>query len=166
MYFEIHFISWQSQNSNSIQLDLWAVTNSNYFMGSCYQIMNKSYQNGGPTWRNNSATYFSFFKPGGYIQHRWMQSKIEKYCYRKHPPSTVNRVTILKSQKNVLRARGECLRQYRVFPKYTKMFEDNMQVSKFYSTQKHSYVQPIIMYYMHILSWFSILLHVSPYTIE
>ena len=46
------------------------------------------------------------------------------------------------------------------------MFEDNMQVSKLYSTEMYRYVKPAIMYYMHILSWFSILLHVSLYTNE
>ena len=36
LYFEIHFISWQSQNSNSIQLDVRAVTHSDCFVNSCY----------------------------------------------------------------------------------------------------------------------------------
>ena len=60
-----------------------------------------------------------------------MQSKIEKYCYRKHAPSIFNRVAILKSQKNVLRAKGECLRQYRVFPIYKKCLKTTCKCQNF-----------------------------------
>ena len=81
-----------------------------------------------------------------------------------HPLST--ELQYLKVRKLFFVPEGSVYDNIECFRNIKKMFEDNMQVSKLYSTQKYRYAKSVSMYYMHILSWFSIVLHVSLYTNE
>ena len=81
-----------------------------------------------------------------------------------HPLST--ELQYLKVRKKFFVQEESVYDNIDCFRNIKKMFENNMQVSKLYSTQEYGYVKPINMYYVHILSWVSILLHVSLYPYE